>query len=346
VSQNNGKLIDVLMLAKNDWANTGYRFWRCARSLGLNTIMFKGERHAFRYENQAPLHPSLTGLPVDLYPVTVMAPYLEFLLAQARVVHFLASTFILTPGWKWSPETKVVVQHGGSTYRLAPDRSNAIFNPICDATIIQCPDLLELGAKNETLIYYPVDTDALQPQFEPRYLGKILVGHFPSDPSVKGTAEILKIVGKLEADPTVSTRFGYQGIRNVGGTAHWVPWEEQLQRVGACDVIIETVNPSIAGRKFGEWGNTALEAAAMGKIVVTNSLSVDVYKREYGGNPALHIANTPEALESCLRDLMAMPDEEIAQRKHHARDWAVKNHSMEATAKRLWERVYRPLMEG
>ncbi len=342
------KLIDVLLLAKNDWANTGFRFWRCLRSLGLNCVMFKGNSHPFGYPDQAPIHPSLTGLPIDLYPVTVMAPYLESLLAQAKVVHFLASTFVVAPNWRWDKkQTKVVVQHGGSTYRLYPERCNQIFNPIADATIIQCPDLLGLGAVNETLIYYPVDCNAIVPDYEFARPDCLVVGHFPSDPVVKGTARILEVIDKLLADPQLAGKFIYNGVRNAEGSAHWVSWEEQLERIRGCDVIIETLNPEIAGRKFGEWGNTALEASAMGKIVITNTHSAELYKREYGVMPALHFANTPIQLENCLRDLINMNREKIMDRMRIARNWVVHYHSIEATAKRLWDRVYKKLcLEG
>jgi len=336
--------IDVLMLAKNDWANTGYRFWRCVRSLGLNSIMFKGNAHPFAYPNQAPLHPSLTGLPVDLYPVTVMAPYLETLLAESKVVHFIGSTYVVVPNWDWARNgTKIVVQHGGSTYRLAPERCNQIFNPIASATIIQCPDLLGLGAKNETLIYYPVDTEKIQPDYTRPLAGKLVIGHFPSDPTVKGTATILKVIEKLFRKPAVSKRLAYQGVRNTQGTNHWVSWEENLARMKACDIIIETLNVDIAGRKYGEWGNTALEAAALGKIVITNSLATNEYRVQYGTPPALHIANTPEALEECLTALSDMSDSDIERRKHEARYWAQTYHSIPATAKRLWDKVYSHL---
>jgi hypothetical protein len=339
------KPIDVLLLAKNDWANTGYRFWRCLLSLGLNAVMFKGNGHAFGYPNQAPIHPSLTGLPIDLYPVTVMTPYLESLLAQARVVHFIASTFIVCPTWQWGPDTKVVVQHGGSTYRLAPERSNAVFNPLADATIIQCPDLLGLGAKNEHLVYYPVDVDKIRPDFEPKFPGKLIVGHFPSDPTVKGTAQILEVIRRLEADPKTREKFGYQGVRNVEGTQHWVGWEENLDRMAACDVIIETINPEIAGKKFGEWGNTTLEASALGKIVVTNTHAADVYAREYG-TFVPRIANDAAQLEITLRELILHTDERrIDNLKRLHRQWVETNHSMEATAKRLWDKVYRHFFE-
>jgi len=90
---------------------------------------------------------------------------------------------------------------------------------------------------------------------------------------------------------------------------------------------------------FGEWGNTAIEAASLGKIVVTNSKSTDIYRREYGGC-ALNIVNNKSQLEKTLVRLLQMSDKELKKEKMRTRAWVVENHSMEANAKRLWEKVY------
>ena len=51
IKRNPNEPIDVLLIAKNDWANTGARFWRCLLSLGLNAVMVKGEKHPFQYNS-------------------------------------------------------------------------------------------------------------------------------------------------------------------------------------------------------------------------------------------------------------------------------------------------------
>jgi glycosyltransferase involved in cell wall biosynthesis len=332
---NGHKPIDVLMIAKNDWANTGYRFWRCLLSLGLNVLMVKGEHHAFHYPVQAPIHPSLTSTPITLHPCLVMAPGLESLMASAHVIHTIASTWPLVP-FDWE-NVNVVNQHGGQTYRLNPDSCNAAMDPQAKATIIQCPDLLGLGASNEHLIYYPVDTEIIQPQLE-RYTPKSLViGHFPSSPNVKGTNAIYGVIRKIKKKyPTIT----YLGSTNEEGVRHWLPWEKNIERMSKCDVIIETLAPKTFEKDFGEWGNTALEAAAAGCIVISNCLKEDVYKREYG-ELGIRVANDPEALELHLEELVAKTDLELHQEKEFLRDWAVTNHSMEATAERIWQKIYK-----
>ena len=53
-----------------------------------------------------------------------------------------------------SKDKKVVMQHGGTTYRMGADLCNEPFNSFVDAHIIQFPSILGLGAKNEHLIYF------------------------------------------------------------------------------------------------------------------------------------------------------------------------------------------------
>ena len=40
-------MLDVLMLTKSDWANTGWRFMKCLQLLGLKVKYFKGKRTLF-----------------------------------------------------------------------------------------------------------------------------------------------------------------------------------------------------------------------------------------------------------------------------------------------------------
>ena len=87
-------------------------------------------------------------------------PELKELVEEADVVHFIASTFVDT-GVNLKNK-KVVVNHGGSTLRLFPKETLRVFNEFVSFSIIQCPDLLNLGSKNEVLLYYPVDVNYIQ----------------------------------------------------------------------------------------------------------------------------------------------------------------------------------------
>jgi hypothetical protein len=328
----------ILALTYNDWANTGWRFTQCLRSLGLDVTYYKGRPHKFQYASEGPIYPALTdGMMLSQYPVAILCKELREEVERADILHFFASTMVVT-GANLTGK-KIVVNHGGSTFRIGTEAVKAAFNPYVDYSIIQCPDLLGLGAKNEVLIYYPVDTEALQPDYVPHE--KIVIGHWPSSPHNKGTREIVEVIERLERDPSIKDRFVYVGQRVLGKQT--IPWPDHLDRVRGCDVIIESMQPDIDGRRFGEWGNQAIEASALGKVVITNMLSEDTYREHYG-ECALRIANEPAQLESQLRSLFSMSADQLLMEKIQSRDWVVKNHSMNATAQRLWDKVYRHIV--
>jgi hypothetical protein len=321
-------MFDVLFLTYDDNANTGYRFWQCARSLGLNVAMFKGKTHDFGYPNQAPLHPSLMHEPLCVFPTTIMAPGIESLINSSKVIHLIASTYPMAAvDWK---KKKVIVQHGGSVYRQNPKASNDFFNRFVDKTVIQCPDLLGLGAKDETLIYYPIDTDLIKPDFKKKG-DKLVVGHFPSNQDVKGTDAICQVVADL------GEKIEYRGV--WPGENKLKSWPANLNRMKECDVIIESLSPEQDGKVFGEFGNTALEACALGCVCVSNCLKQDVYRREYG-DLGIHVANCSESLKEEILRLSRLDDEHLLMEKRDCYKWVSEKHSIPATAKRLWDKVY------
>lgn len=326
------KPINVLMIAYDDFANTMYRFWLCAKKLGLNAIAVKGVSHPFKYPYQAPLHPSLMNQPISSAPLTVLSPGLEYLIKSANVIHLFASTYPLCAAkWKNHP---VVIQHGGTYYRQHPKECNGLFNQLAHKTVIQCPDLLGLGAKNESLIYYPVDTTFIQPDFSKKG-EKLVVGHFPSNPKVKGSEKILEVVNQL-------IEKGYDiEFHGPGGKDKWplISWAKNLERFIKCDVIVETLSPHQNGKPFGEWGNTALEAAASGCIIISNCTHQDIYQKEYG-SLGIHVANDKDALKAELVRLSMLNDDELLKEKKACRKWAEEKHSIPATAERLWDKVY------
>lgn len=320
------KPIDVLFLAYDDNANTGYRFMQCARHLGLQAVMFKGKRHPFGYPVQAPVLPLLSHTLYDA-PTTVLAPGLESLIESARVVHLIASTIPVCKV-KWG---NVVVQHGGTVYRQFPGECNSVFNQIASHTIIQCPDLLGLGAKNEHWIYYPVDTNLIRPDFSPKGRPAV-VGHFPSNADVKGWSAVERVCRKLQDE----------GVIKWVGSTERVNWKANLDRMRACDIIVEGCNAHQGTKAYGEWGNTALEACALGCAVVTHCLSQDKYRETYGCELGFTVANDEQALGPALRHLANLHSNgDLRDEKERGRKWVEQNHSIPATANRLWDEVYK-----
>ena len=339
---------EVLMLAKDDWANTGWRFFKCIQSLGIDILALKSHYHRMAYPEQIPIHPVMAVAGAKQKNAAwINIPELIVYANKAKVIHYIGSCVIFC-GVELN-DKKVVMQHGGTAYRNHYKDMNEAYEDFVDVSIIQCPDLLGLGAKNEQWIYYPVDTDYIKPDFTTK--DKLVIGHFPSNPDVKGSNAITKVIRKLESDPEYKNRFEYIGIRSDKKHT-WskefikdclVYWVDNLQRLKKCDIIIETMALSLQGETYGEWGNTAIESAALGNIVVTNSLTSEQYKKEYG-DCALNIANNEIELESTLKRLLSYSNKEISVLKQRTRQWVEDNHSMPVTAQRIWNKVYKHLI--
>jgi hypothetical protein len=224
------------------------------------------------------------------------------------------------------------VFHGGTDYRQNFRKVNRKFNRIVEKSIIQTADMLGLGAKNEVWVLPAVDSEKLKPVYE-RISSKKVIGHFPSSEANKNTDLIIEVIWRLKADPLIDSKFVF--IPPTGGTG----WSENIKRMSECDIYIEACAPKQRKRKYGEWGITALEAAALGKTVVTHFLSLDKYEQEYG-DCALNVANSAQDLEGVLRKLIEMDNNELLRNKKKTRKWLETNHSYQAVGRRLIEKVY------
>jgi len=344
------KDIDVLGICHIDYANTAARFTKCLRHLGYNTQSYCGQR--LRLGKQDPGYPYLVGMSDSLSNLTNHFPYivtvnsknkssLQNLIYRAKVVWFFHTTFI--EGLDFPKDIKYIVQHSGITYRNNPTASNSVFNALVDATIIQCPDLLNLGAKNEHLIYYPIDTQCIKPSINFINNKTLYIGHFPSSQINKGSASIYNVIQRLsKIGNKFKNKFVYNGIipDPKNKLSHITTWQGNLNRQSKSDIIIETCSPMCKGKKFGEWGNTALECAAAGKAVVTNSSTQSLYEKEYTTNYPLFLNDgTEKGLEANLVEILNMDRDELLERKKQTIQWAHEHHSISATAKRIEQKL-------
>jgi len=331
------KDIDVLALTYNDWCNTLYRYCKCLEYKNFNVVAYKAVPHDFAYPKQIPVHPALDRRqPIDWYPIVVVSPELKYLIERANIIWFHAASYIETGAD--ITNKKVVVSYSGGTYRRGTELCNSFFNPIIKASIIQYPAMLGWGAKNAQLIYYAVDTDFIQPDYNQKDK-KITIGHFPSDPRNKGTERIFGVIAELLKE--------YKDKFQFVATKKNVDWLTQLKFMCQCDVVIESIQYFISredtDQPHGEWANTALEAAASGCIVISNTHHRDIYEKEYG-DLEIVVANDEKQLKEKLIEVIEMSYSDRLEKKMATRKWAEKYHSIPATAERLYEKVFKYLV--
>jgi hypothetical protein len=326
---------DVLMITNNDWSNTAYRFMKSLELQKINVILLKLNKHRFNYPNQGIIINTNFKL-IKKNPVIVEIPEIQPILDIAKDINniwFHASSIFIHKNQtinKLLKNKTYIVAHGGSTYRQFPNEVNIIFNTIVKKTLIQCPDLLDLGAKNEKLIYYPVNINIIKHNII-KSNNKLVFGHFPSSSIDKGTVLILKVLKKF----IDSEQIIYIGPKTATKGETWELWEDHIKRYQECDVYIETINLTQNGKPFGEWGNTCLEAAASGCIVMTNFLQYKKYEKEYNNTPPILITNNETDLVNNINMLLKLSNEEIYNMKQKFRKWVEDYHSLEKCGVRL-----------
>lgn len=312
--------MEVLLISSHDWANVGYTLSKCLNLVGVKATMLVKNKHAFNYPEHG----------IRFRGVNDIKKYAE----RADIIQFMHSDFVNT-GVDLSKK-RVFVFHGGGTYLINHVIKNKIFNPIVECSIIQTGNLFGLGAKNEQWLLPAVDTNKLLPVYNNN--DKLIIGHFPSSAFAKNSEGINMTVNRLKKE--YGDRFEYEF------SAKTVPWEEQMARVARCDVYIEACSLSVDVKKYntlvkyGEWGISALEAAALGKIVITHFLSKDKYEKEYG-TCGLKTANSLDEIENHIRSILLLNDAELLVSKEETREWVEKFHDYKSVGTRLKDVIYK-----
>jgi hypothetical protein len=306
-------MADILIVSRDDWANMGYAFQKALQAVGVDALAIKTRPHVFDYGEEARIVESPKEV-ADLYK-------------EAKGILWMHSRADIKPAGFDLKSTFSVVFHGGSAYRKNPAGVNRVFNPIVQATIIQTADLLGLGAVNEHWILPPIDTERIQPEFGLH--DPIIVGHYPRHPVLKGSASVNLVMQSLMADEKLRDVFEYRFDDSNA------PWDEYVQRIRECDIYIERLpREDDTAFQVREWGLTALEAAALGKIVFTTFSSKDAYEDAYGKCP-LVVANAAEELEEQLRTYLTAHKNKRTSAQKRTRKWVEEHHSYAAIGERL-----------
>lgn len=204
-----------------------------------------------------------------------------------------------------------VVWHTGTIYRMGHASLNHVFKGV--KPIIALGEFTVLCPEAEYVVG-AVDTSV----FKPTFTHGNTFAHYPSDPLVKGSSYI-------------TTMCAMEGV-NLDYSFDKVDYSAQLERMDYCDIYIELFALIQHGKPYGSWGITALEAAAMGKVVMTCHTTKDVYERVYGESE-LVVSNTESEFKSNLNKWKNSPD--IVGKKVATRLWVERNHSYAATGERV-----------
>jgi len=302
----------VLNCSRTDWAAFSYDNAMALRSVGVDAESLCMIKHGFNYEKA-----STPATAETIRKKMREADVVQIIHSCAHSLNYFISS---------KSKAKIIVYHSGSIYRNNPGTFNKLFNGMVHKSVIALGEFAGLGCKNEHYLVGAVDTDTIVPNYEePTYY---TLAHYPSNAEVKGTDEIRKMMGQLQT----SNPFIFNCSTEL------VDYQAQRKRLSECDIYIELFNPSLNGKKYGSWGITALEAAAMGKVVVTQNLSSDVYEKNYGSCPFI-LASGREDFMDKVDGLLRLPYEKLLTLQQETRQWAVEKHGYIATGKRIVETI-------
>lgn len=332
---------NILIITRNDWSNTAFRFMKSIETQNKHAILIKLLPHKFNYPLQGIIPKNIIFNLIYYYPVIVEInnnTLLNFLINISKNIKYIwyhaSSIFQFNNKYinNYLKNKINIVSHGGTTYREEPRIVGNFFNKFVHKTLIQCPDLLDLNENTyEELIYYPVDINYIKPDFNFKHDSKLVFGHNPSTNNIKGSKIILKILNKF--NKYIITNINNNTLNN--NQKQRIAWNEQLKKYKTVDIYIETLNPTINNKPYGEWGNTCLEAAASGCIVITNCLHLSKYIKFYHNNPPILIANNENELYNQIQKVINMSRDEILELKKEIYNWCIKYHSLQYCGNKL-----------
>ena len=302
----------ILNITQTDWANYGFNNMMALRIAGADADGCKFRPHGFHYENEMDI--------VDEMEAIQKIRKADII----QIIHSDLHCFMLCK----NIGKKIIIYHTGTGYRQNVLSYNEYFNSFVDFSITDQTEFMELGAKGIRYLTTAIGTERIFPQKE--ISGKIKIGHFPSKTKndLKGTSKILNMLYECKKLFDKEDRF------EVIACLEKIPHNKYLEKLQTCDIYVELFAPEQNGKPYGCYGVTAFEAAAMGKIVVTQNLYPDIYQKEFGGTELIY-TNTKEIFMTIFEILMKQTEQELKTKQEMTRQWLVEKHSYPAIGKKL-----------
>lgn len=295
----------VINICTDDFANYSFDNCESLKAVGINAESFKTIKHPFGYKEQS--------------KVTRSHQIMQEI-NRADIVQVMHSDNVFLP-YLIDRKKKFVVYHTGTRYRENSENFNSFFNPHVFKTFTDQCEFLSLGGKGIEYVATAINTEV----FYPRPWSSIkpfTLGHFPSNPIVKGTHEIREMLRDVREK--FNLHFDVEKVKH----------DRQITRMNSCDIYIELFKPKLNGKDYGCFGVTAFEAAALGKVVVTNNINKEAYRNAYG-ECALFIANTRAEFLATIENLLLLSPKKMDEFKKESREWILRNHSYKANGERL-----------
>ena len=290
----------ILNISTDDYSNYSHNIAKALRSVGLECVDVSNRRHRFTYDSES------CTMPLDK-----MIP----LIRKADVINVMHSDHRLLDLAKRFGRGEIIVYHTGTRYRDKPEQMEVLFKGYRSVT--DQTEFMSLG--NHFYLVSPVELP-LAPLYKG---GKLKIGHFPSTPEVKGTKEIIEMLKPFEGQ--------FEWLHST----KLVPHREQLKRIAECDVYIELFKPELNGKPYGCFGVTALEAAAMGKLCITQDLEFNTYLNTYGFHPFWLSKDADEFVDNIRNIFHLAPIVATEMRRR-----MIDNHSYQATGNRLAKFIF------
>jgi len=293
--------LKVVVCSVNDWANLGYTVGKAFRSIGLDCESYTLFKHPFGYkESSQRLYIEELKDKIREADTVIVMHSGEKLLWDYEDDKLIAikEMFDILHG------KQLIIHHGGTAYTKYYESINNIIHPRCDLVWVQNNSFAnKKGTRREVLCYPPFDVGELS--FDDVYHNmKIL--HTPSNPEKKGTNII-----QTRDDITIDLEI--------------LHYDENIERIKGCDVYIDQIGT-------GAFGMVSLEAASMGKIVIS-SLEGDYPHGECG----ILVANNKKELDETIDWLHTLPQNELHDLKRKTYDWVNNTHNLQIFANDMYK---------